>query len=299
MPMGLKVCLLLILLAVAAGCAGPASPVKGGAPSASFDGESGGIEGVVMDDEERPLSGATVQLVGAHRSTNTTEDGRFAFSQLPPTTYLLLAEKSGFVKRQVPVDVPQGNVSRVRIALAPVPPPLPYADAGFTLNGYIRGGYSYRVASTSGNGSGNSGGAVPEAARTINTGTLYPKAGWQTILIEVGWTPASQHSDQLALNITFPEKLEGGAVSTATQRAVTGGDAPLRWRWDRDDFEEARKKRANLSFETFVGLRFAVTTATSPNGLYDVGVYVEQKFTVYATVGYNGPLDPSYSRLPP
>lgn len=289
----------VILALSLAGCAGgPAAPVSE-RPTASFNEETGGIEGLVVDDEERPIGGASVKLVGAYRTTNTTEEGRFAFGELPPATYLVLAERAGFIKRQVPAEVPLANVTHVKIVMSPVPPPVPYADAGFTLNGHIRGGYAYRVGPVSGNASGNGGAAIPESLRTVNTGNIFPKAGWQTILFEVNWKPASTQSDQLALQLTFPEKLQGGAVSAANRYWVTGGSPPLKWRWDRDDFEAAQKERPNLAFDTFVGIPFTVGTATDAAGTYDVGVYLEQKFTVFATIGYNGPLDANYTRVSP
>ncbi len=49
------------------------------------------LEGVVLDDEERPLGGARVTLDGA-RTTTTEADGSFAFDDLAPRDYALIAE---------------------------------------------------------------------------------------------------------------------------------------------------------------------------------------------------------------
>lgn len=295
--MGRIVAMVLLVSLLLGGCTSAPAPKQEARPSATFSDDTGGIEGIVVDDEEVPVPSAIIRIVGLPQVTNTTEDGRFAFSNLAPNSYILLVERTGFIKRQVPTQVPVGNATHVKVILMPVPPPTPYADVGFIMNGYVRGGYSYRVANVGGNGTALTAQPIPEAYRSTNSGRLLPKSGWQSILFEVDWKPSSGQSDQLALQLTFPEKLTGGAVSTANKAWVAGGNPVLKWRWDREHFEEARKAKPNLAFDTFVGIDFLVLPATDPAGTHDVGVYLEQKFTVYGTIGYNGPLEPGYSRL--
>src|SRR5688572_6320059 len=49
--------------------------------------DTGGIDGVVVDDESAPVPGAKVALVGFANITNTDNTGRFTFSNLQPGEY--------------------------------------------------------------------------------------------------------------------------------------------------------------------------------------------------------------------
>jgi len=77
--------------------------------------ETGTISGTVTDQSNAVVSGATVTVVstatGLTRTATTGSAGEYAITNLPPTTYTLTIEHSGFQKysRQVPVAVGSRN----------------------------------------------------------------------------------------------------------------------------------------------------------------------------------------------
>src|SRR5690349_8755014 len=63
--------------------------------------ETGAIEGTVKDNEGRPIPGAMVtasssSLIGGSANVYTEENGSYRFPVLPPGTYEVQAQLSGF-----------------------------------------------------------------------------------------------------------------------------------------------------------------------------------------------------------
>jgi hypothetical protein len=81
-----KVCLLLLALMMAI------------APRAFAQVQSGTVSGVVQDQQGGVLPGVTVTLAGSDRTLTfvTGEDGRYRFLNVPPGTYRVTAELTGF-----------------------------------------------------------------------------------------------------------------------------------------------------------------------------------------------------------
>src|SRR5215213_8507387 len=63
---------------------------------------SAGVQGVVTDNAGGTVPGATVTLTNKEtnqtQTTQTSDDGFYRFSALPPAVYLLSVEKEGFKK---------------------------------------------------------------------------------------------------------------------------------------------------------------------------------------------------------
>ena len=81
-----KVCLLLLALVTAF------------APIAAAQVQSGTVSGVIQDEQGGVLPGVTVTLSGSDRTLTfvTGQDGRYRFLNVPPGTYKVTAEMSGF-----------------------------------------------------------------------------------------------------------------------------------------------------------------------------------------------------------
>ena len=104
------------------------------------------VRGTVLDAQGRAVAGATVRLISEERNfqrTQTTnEDGSYAFAAVPPGTYRLEAEATGFKKASVadvralvelatdiPVALEVGNVTEVVNVTAGSDAPLNTTDA--------------------------------------------------------------------------------------------------------------------------------------------------------------------------
>lgn len=87
-------------------------------PTASVAEGAGAIQGVVFNENQAPLRGAFVALLGTDNSTETDKLGRFAFSNLAPRAYTLRVDASGYQSLEQGVDVVEGRVTNVTITLA-------------------------------------------------------------------------------------------------------------------------------------------------------------------------------------
>lgn len=126
-----------VVLFLLAGCVGadsagdpqaadPAVPVASG--PAAYDEVTGGIEGIVTDEEIQPLVGAIVGLLGTSNApVATDEGGRFSFSNLEPGTYNIGATMLGFESGSARAEVQAGQSTQVQIMLPVLPVEGPYS----------------------------------------------------------------------------------------------------------------------------------------------------------------------------
>lgn len=87
--------------------------------------EPGQIIGVVVDAGLRPLANATVTIPGLNLKDETDRQGVFAFPDLVPSVYFLVAEAGGHLSAETDVEVGEGKAVRIRFVLDMVPPPEP------------------------------------------------------------------------------------------------------------------------------------------------------------------------------
>lgn len=90
--------------------------------------DTGGIQGVVTDPAIQPIEGATITIQELSQSTETADDGSFAFSELPPGTYTLKLEAEGFLSTERDVDVTANEVQTTDIVLTNRPSLTPYSQ---------------------------------------------------------------------------------------------------------------------------------------------------------------------------
>ena len=86
---------------------------------------TGSVEGTVNAPDGRPVSGATVSLVGpSDFSASAGADGRFTISNLPDGRYKVRAGHAGFGETEGAVEVRAGATSQVHLSL----PFLPFSE---------------------------------------------------------------------------------------------------------------------------------------------------------------------------
>src|SRR5687768_5975873 len=96
---------IIAMLVGVAGCADAGSPANvaqsegendPSAPQVQFDETQGTVHGVVTDEELSPIANARVTLREANLIANTTIDGSFVISHVPPGSHQLFVEALGY-----------------------------------------------------------------------------------------------------------------------------------------------------------------------------------------------------------
>src|SRR5208283_1667037 len=87
----------------------------------SQTGNSGSIEGTVLDPSGKSVSNATVEITnvvsGLARTTNTAKDGSFRFTNVPFNPYHLSVNASGFAATSQDIEVRSAVATKVDISL--------------------------------------------------------------------------------------------------------------------------------------------------------------------------------------
>lgn len=264
---------LMVLLVGLAGCTDANAP-----PSQQAE-PVGAIEGVVISSESAPVVGATVRLDRGNRAVATTDAGRFRFDNVSAGDHRVDAAHDLFEPAGLSVTVVAGNVTKASLTLKDKPRMVAYVDAGYSFQGSF-GPIVWAE------GGGQTASAPPSDAQPKTTGKAEIGAGWQTILYEVDWEPSTSQADQMRLNVT----LETSNQEPTPVGSVDGG-RPLAWRINATDTLPGNARAEEVLFAGF-----NVGPAGGPDG---VGVFAEQRFTVFVTVSYLEPLPGNYTRMPP
>jgi hypothetical protein len=300
----------LLVSAAAAGCVKEASGAAGdGKPRASFTEETGGVEGIVTDDEAVPVAGAFLQVIGTNRTANSTMDGAFAFDDLAPAQYLMKVKATGYVDKQVGFTVPVGNVTTLTVRLERVPPPVPFIDAGTTFEGYLAYAaeaklpvpipnevpiYGGRDRLTVG---GSTGSAVPERIRSTYGSSVAIDGDWQTILLEMKWQPTTSYGQTLWLKMIGMWRTSSTNCAASHNFLNATGTSPQIIRLERDDYRAMVAENPVMCELKSKGSMWFELAPSVGSGSY--AVWLDQRVTIYVTVSYNAPLPADYTRLPP
>lgn len=134
---------LLLLGALLAGCAEDATP-QAAAPTPTatsgadqtVGGGASAIEGVVLDDEEKPVAGVEVVLLELESNATTDEAGAYRFTELAAGVYTLTFAHPDFKGAGRNVDVGHADTIELDVILFPVVFDTPYADT-LIFEGYI------------------------------------------------------------------------------------------------------------------------------------------------------------------
>lgn len=234
--------LLLMLASLLAGCSGGG----GGGPSPTGDGQqfddldvqatetTGVILGVVVDAAITPIEGATVTLTSTQPtlSQKTDSQGRFAFEDLEPGTYLMQVTHLQFAAAQSSAEVVAGidEPKVVRIMLERLFDQNPYSEI-IKFDGFLACAYAIGVSSTCVNdytrvtgerciptsppqcycaggclrdyNLSQMGGNVREYVSSVGP-------GWQVMIIEETWEPTSDAGKNLGFTVSYFSRPNAG-----------------------------------------------------------------------------------------
>lgn len=150
-----------------------------------FGEETGAIQGIVVDEELRPVPRATVQINETGASTTANEIGSFGFSYVEPGTYTLWATRDGYLGAATTVQVIEGTSTDARLVVA-----VDMSNQTYHLDYEFRGFWSCSVAIVVGvpncNGLGVHAFGQQEIAFAFDT-----FSAWNESMIELRWEYAS------------------------------------------------------------------------------------------------------------
>ena len=138
--MGFRSWRALLLLIAVSGCLGTGGPNSAAVPTASASEAprpapeatltvtEGAIRGVVVSDELFPLQGVNVSLEKQALFAASDEAGAFTFNLLPPGTYTVVVQVTGYTSAAKRVDVLVGTVSWANFTLSPIASNAFYVD---------------------------------------------------------------------------------------------------------------------------------------------------------------------------
>lgn len=115
-------------------------PLESGAVATD---DTGGIEGTVTNPAIEAIPDATALLVEIGEETQTTMDGAFAISHVPPGAYTLRVEAQGHAGTERPVTITAGLVETVDIVLAENADETPYQHT-IDMTGFVECGLGWR-----------------------------------------------------------------------------------------------------------------------------------------------------------
>lgn len=135
---------LVLLLVPLSGCFGDDGTTQEVTKQeASVTQQTGGIEGIVTDASIQPVVDANVTLVEPNRTTTTSSDGSYAFSEVDPGSYEIRVTAPGFVGTVREVSVVAGEVSTVEFVLAHEQLADPFQQT-LELKGFVECGVGWK-----------------------------------------------------------------------------------------------------------------------------------------------------------
>lgn len=299
------------------GCAGVSDPQGApAAPTAGFDETTGGITGTVLDEEQLPLANAQVGLFRdepAFQSITTTDpEGRFAFSNLEPARYRLIAQALGFDPATRNVDVRAGEAAAVPLVLTKVPVVQAYHHI-IPFKGFFDCSWTYSVVL---------GATGPCGFTNLNSTTGNPleqfwtksKRAWNypvgpnlmTMINELTWQKGSfATGDKLAVSFSYANR------TTTHWYCNTVSTNPLKLRWERDPEDPNRGTCPTGTAQLPSGQPTAVPIKgqivrsyvnTGPGSVggqnLPVGLAYQQPFDLWATMFYGQSASSDFSAIP-
>lgn len=117
-------CVFTLLAASLAGCAGGPAALEGAQDQVEGNVH---IHGLVVDAEFIPLPDAVVAIQPGDLVNRTATDGSFRLGPVDPGTYVVVAEKEGYLTTEVEIQATEG-MDRVVIELTPTSRDVPYHE---------------------------------------------------------------------------------------------------------------------------------------------------------------------------
>lgn len=294
--------------------ADPASDPTG---PAAFDEETGGIEGVVTDEEAKPVAGAQVGVLGLALETVTDADGRFVFDNVAPGRQSVVVQKLGYESASRAVEVVAGQSVSLQFTIAQIVVHEAY-HLSIPKTGYFECTWRYSAVLVGASGpcgytnvNGTTGNPLDQyvftnSERKWNYGA---DPGAMSVLNEMVWTAGSAATgDNLRIFFSYADR------SSQHTFCQADGFSPLVMKWEREEVDEDSDWECEIGSEgnqpsdepdtidleegmklqTFVSVGVARVADTSTGQ----GFAYDQRFEIWFSMFYWEPAPADFSALP-
>lgn len=123
-----------------AGCSSGSGSGSLGVDEGSDEGsqvEVGALQGIVVDDERRPIPEAEIVAQPGDRRVTSSDNGRFVFAKLPVGEYALNATRGGYYNASLKAVVEPRRTTSVLVTLLPLPADVAFYES-FPYSGLQR-----------------------------------------------------------------------------------------------------------------------------------------------------------------
>lgn len=204
--------------------------------------DTGVVRGVVVDPAVVPVEGANVTLASTGETVETTSNGAFGFSNVPPGAHFLDVSKPGYGPVQQSVQVVAGvdQPPVVKVLLTPDPTTAPYTET-IQFNGLIACSFALGIVGFAACGVG------PVAESTGNVFLQEHEYGRvaEHVQSEMVWDATQATGEELSLSWTDPN--DGAQVTIAAE----AGPSPLTISFGREAFEQLNLTGKTLWLRVF------------------------------------------------
>ena len=311
---------------------GPTSVAPPEASAATFDDETGAVQGTVINDEGLPIPGVLVGIIETSAQTTTAQTGEFTFSNVLPGEYTVSAALIGYDAASKRVTVEAGVVAQSNFQLQPIAIDAPHY-VSLQEQGNIQCSVSWNPGAPI---------WVPNPSQPTNTSSGLLAPGWYTglqacgvvgvptlaatkfilnwetpagtyeLLAEMVWESTQATGRGLSFNYEHPSGVNNGAPTYG----AAGGFSPIRVHvnnskllevnlFHEDDpreddfttqargFSTANTTEANLPVPIPAVPIFGAPTTQKA----DVGFALDQGFAIWQTAFIDMPMPEGFSAL--
>lgn len=273
--------------------------------------ETGGVEGLIVNDALSPIPDVVVLLDGQATATVTAADGRFALSLVKPGTHDLTFVHAAHAEKSMKVEVKAGEVSNVQTELIPLASQDAYVridqNAGFIT---CSAGIKDPVLAPDGRGYAAICAAVDFFGGTSldRAWIRYERESFQDI-VDIFGESTWDSTQALGTGLLVIWWLEHPDFHTdecacGWQANWSAGADPVQLQMPISRIDEIVKEEGEantLSCREIDGCLIDVLhyafPQTAPSSPIDVGVVIDQKFDVYRSTFFHDPMPLGYSAL--
>lgn len=300
----------LVCLAFLAGCVGGEANLPEGStpPTVQAQRGTGSIVVVALDDAQLPVEGASVTLDKKDKQT-TGVDGSLEFLNVPVGEHKVEVAKPGYLPATKTVAVAEGEAANLRFSLVSVAVDSAFHET-MNQNGIVFCGMSTKDPlwhpgnnSASGNPCVLMAQAGQEEFDYAQIRWFFKFTGSSGFWSETHWTPSSSFN-QLMSAIWTPLGDDGASTPgvEGDNCCGTSADPPLRLRIPIIDVENTLKNFTTASCKIdecmLLSYHYVGGETLGPGYPVDVGVGIQQRYEVWVTVFYNGPLPEDFTVVP-